>query len=404
MWEQLVQFLDKNSLASGGLLLMVFGSILATLRGVPLHVWRWTRNKFLVTMEIPQHDQAFQWITKFLTNHPNFQHGRHSILNSLWNSAHSHDLFLSPAVGRHFLFHNGWPIWFERRREKVEFAWPSAHYDTFVFQTFGRNKKRLIKMIEDARIVGESIGEGCVKSYINSGSDWHYRVLRGTKTKNDVILDGNLMDDIIGDAKQFMDGKEWYKNKGIPYRRGYLLFGPPGCGKSSLILALAGELNCPIYFLSLADKSVSDKDLYMLVSNLRPSSLLVIEDIDAVFKTRVNSETEEKEKKEQPISNVSMSGLLNALDGILSGEGRLLIMTTNHPEKLDPALKRPGRTDREICLDKATNDQFNRLFDNFFGIFDGSGVVKSKYVDKSMSPAEIQERLLKNKDNPKNVL
>lgn len=411
MWEHIVQLLEKNAFASGGLFLMLLGSCLAYFKHVPGHIWLWCRNQFLVTMDVPQHDASFYWVTKYLTDHPNFQKGRASILDCRWGDKGEYDLNLSPAVGKHFLWHKGWPIWFWRTRERLQFAWPTAYYDTFVFQTFGRNKKRLLKFINDARVVGESIGEGCVKAYINSGSDWHYRVLRGTKTINDVVLDGDLMERTVKDANEFMKSKDWYRLKGIPYRRGYLLYGPPGCGKSSLILALAGELKCAIYFLTLSDTDLSDKNLFLLISNLRPNSLLVIEDIDSATSNREtvvetdSSNSNDSNEKKSTINKITLSGLLNALDGILSGEGRLLIMTSNHPEKLDPALKRPGRTDVEVKLDLATCGQFSRMFDNFFSK-DNPFVdtVKSRYVNQSLSPAQIQELFLKNKNSPELIL
>ena len=114
--------------------------------------------------------------------------------------------------------------------------------------------------------------------------------------------------------------------------------------------------------LSLSNRLLSDETLRGLVDALPPATLLLIEDVDCVFKS-------ERTTTEQ--TGVTLSGLLNALDGVSSREGRVLFLTTNHPERLDPALVRPGRVDRKVELGHATPDQARRLF---LWFYQGCGV------------------------------
>ncbi len=150
-----------------------------------------------------------------------------------------------------------------------------------------------------------------------------------------LVLTDRALEDLLDDLRTFYGSRSWYVQRGIPYRRGYLLHGPPGNGKTTLVLAAAGELNLSVAVLSLSNRLLSDKALRGLVDALPPATLLLIEDVDCVFKT-------ERMTTEQ--TGVTLSGLLNALDGVSSREGRVLFLTTNHPERLDPALVRPGRT------------------------------------------------------------
>jgi len=136
-------------------------------------------------------------------------------------------------------------------------------------------------------------------------------------------------------------------DKGVPYRRGYLLYGPPGTGKTSFTQAIAGELKLNICYLNLSNGNMDDDGLNRALNNAPSQSIILLEDIDGIFVAResVNQGRE---------GGVSFSGLLNALDGVRSQEGRILFMTTNHREKLDPALMRPGRADFHAYLGNAS--------------------------------------------------
>lgn len=150
-------------------------------------------------------------------------------------------------------------------------------------------------------------------------------------------------------------------DKGIPYRRGYLLHGAPGSGKTSFIQALAGAVGYNICLLNLAERGLTDDKLNHLLGLVPDRSFILLEDVDSAFNRRV--QTSEDGFK----GAVTFSGLLNALDGVASTEERIIFMTTNHYERLDPALIRPGRVDLAEMLDDAVGEQAERLFIKFYG-------------------------------------
>jgi len=174
---------------------------------------------------------------------------------------------------------------------------------------------------------------------------------------------------------------------GIPYRRGYLFYGYPGTGKSSFIFALAGELMMSICVIRLNDKDMNDDQLNDLLNSAPPSSILLIEDVDAAFTVREGN----------GINKVTFSGLLNALDGVASQEGRITFMTTNKMELLDPALIRPGRVDVITQFGLATQYQIGEMFSRFFPLIDED--VKNSFISQvpegTLSMAELQGYLLK---------
>ncbi|HEV7737687.1 MAG TPA: AAA family ATPase, partial [Chlamydiales bacterium] len=213
-------------------------------------------------------------------------------------------------------------------------------------------------------------------------AEWRHAFSRLKRPISSIILDPEIKQKILDDCRDFMENEEWYADRGIPYRRGYLLHGVPGSGKTSLIHSIAGELDLDIYMVSLSKKGLDDADFLELITQLPARCIAVIEDIDVAFKGEkrsnvagtVNEEPEENgEKTQKPESGgsesstgVTLSGLLNALDGLVAQEGRLLFATTNCMEALDEALCRPGRMDVHVEFKNASRSQARQLFRCFF--------------------------------------
>ena len=130
---------------------------------------------------------------------------------------------------------------------------------------------------------------------------------------------------------------------------------PLGTGKTSFVLAVAAELNLSICTLNLSGTELDDENLNRALQNTPRNTIILVEDVDAIFVERT-SVSESYERR------VSFSGLLNALDGVRSQEGRILFMSTNHIEKLDAALLRPGRSDLLVKLDFATRRKNQWIF------------------------------------------
>lgn len=101
-------------------------------------------------------------------------------------------------------------------------------------------------------------------------------------------MDTNIANEIVEDVKSFLSSKNWYINRGVPYRRGYLLYGPPGTGKTSFILALAGKIGLNLCTVNLSSNSLDDDRLNQLFESTPQNSIILMEDIDALFKERTS--------------------------------------------------------------------------------------------------------------------
>ncbi|CAK5271615.1 unnamed protein product [Mycena citricolor] len=194
------------------------------------------------------------------------------------------------------------------------------------------------------------------------------------RSLDSVILPPGRLASLMEDVREFLSAETWYMDAGIPHRRGYLLYGPPGTGKTSTIYALAGALNLEIYSLSLASRFVDDSYLQRAASAIPKNGIFLIEDIDCAFPSREAEDEIEPapgmrarngmQNRSRP--SVTLSGLLNVIDGVGSEEGKLFFATTNHIERLDAAFMRPGRIDVKIEYELATSEQAGALFLKFF--------------------------------------
>jgi chaperone BCS1 len=188
------------------------------------------------------------------------------------------------------------------------------------------------------------------------------------RTLDSLTLDPATKASILSDIETFVsaDRRTFYQGR-MPYRRGYLLTGPPGNGKSTFISVVAHMLKSNVARIALRQKTCDDATLSSMMRGPReadiPPQIFVLEDIDCLFQTRQSEEQPDKDKQRE---GVTFSGLLNALDGLGAAENAIIFMTTNHPERLDPALIRPGRVDKRVEFTPPTRERIIEYYIKFF--------------------------------------
>lgn len=220
-------------------------------------------------------------------------------------------------------------------------------------------------------------------------SNWTRRADLPGRTLDSVIVGGGTLTDLHEDLRTFREQEPEYVRRGIPYHRAYLLHGPPGTGKTSAVKAIANALRLDLWFAQL-DGIDKDARLGDLLGQVRPHSILLLEDIDSLPAAL------DREGHEDAKGDVSTSGLLNALDGVATPHGLVTIMTTNHPGRLDPALLRPGRIDRRFELGLPDRATIARHYEFFYG----RPPHRPEALAGGVSSAEVSEVLKRNLHDP----
>ncbi|XP_076943036.1 AAA-ATPase At3g50940-like [Bidens hawaiensis] len=210
-----------------------------------------------------------------------------------------------------------------------------------------------------------------------------------------LAMDAGVKERVIRDLDRFVERREYYRRLGKAWKRGYLLFGPPGTGKSSLIAAMANYLKFDIYDLELTAVKSNEmlRSLLMATANC---SILVVEDIDCSIQLRGRADHDAHSDQEQ---KVTLLGFLNFVDGLWSscGDERIIVFTTNHKERLDPALLRPGRMDVHIEMGYCTPCGFRVMASTYLGITEHNSFERIDYLLSKLevTPAEIGEQLMR---------
>lgn len=296
---------------------------------------------------------------------------------------HKYILRYTPSMGCHWFWFKGRLLCYHRQDTQSQQAARSANErEVISVSCFGRDPSILKQLLREARSIYMKNDElktviyRATSNNVDQGGDcyWKRCTARPNRPWSTVILPDGVKERLVADAIDYLNvsTRRWYANRGIPYRRGYLFYGPPGTGKSSLSLALAGHLRMKIYILSLSSTTATEENVGRLFNDLPSSCIVLLEDIDTAGVTHTRDgqnpskldgcNTDRDSAERAPSGQLSMSGLLNILDGVAAQEGRLLIMTTNHLEKLDKALVRPGRVDKIIPFELADRETARSIF------------------------------------------
>ena len=387
----------QNQVVAGGVALALAGILITALRKVPGLLWSQLQRLVIVTAVIDSRNDIFNAYVNWLNDLPFGRKSRlFTVVQAPSDAVETAEslardglprLLFSPAPGTHLFWHDGHVMWIER-----QISMNLQVIETMRVSMLFARRARLEAMLQDVleRANDRHAGRTQLFTVDQWGTAWRLADAKPRRKLESVVLAGNIREQLVLDIEQFFTRRTWYGEMGIPWRRGYLFYGPPGTGKTSLAFALAGELQLSLCTLSLTNNNLDDQGISDLLQRTPAKSLILIEDVDAFFVAR--------EKQDARI-NVSFSGLLNAIDGVAAQEGRIVVLTTNRREALDPALIRPGRIDSVLEIGLASAPQIRALFLRFHPAeMAAADTLAAALGDKQMSPASVQQVLLAHPD------
>lgn len=404
--SDIILSLQDNPYFGAGFGLVGLGSALAFFKKGSQMSMIYFRRNYMMSLEVPIRDKSYHWLLYWISTKG--MRTQHMSVETKFSQNESGKISTSfgfiPSTGSHFMFYKGSYIKVERTREKQMVDLQTATpWEAVTLTTIGRNRDIFYSILDEAKHLALQHQEGRIVMYSAMGSEWRqFGYPRKPRPLSSVVLDEGLSEGILSDITDFIQNPKWYMDRGIPYRRGYLLYGPPGCGKSSYIIALAGQLHYSICLLNLSETGLSDDRLNHLLSIAPQQSIILLEDIDAAFMNRDLSA--ENPTVYQGMGRLTFSGLLNALDGVASTEARIVFMTTNYLNRLDGALIRPGRVDFKMMIKFCSRYQLAGLYRRFYP--DQLDNLAFQFADNALkndteiSPAQVQGYLMFYKDKP----
>jgi mitochondrial chaperone BCS1 len=329
-----------NPLIQNAVSLILAGAIMYMLKSVPMMIFNKIIEYTTTTVNLTNYNISFYNFLEWFEKSGYKKYSRSlQVTNGRWG--YESEATLSAGVGTHFIKYKGkWALISLVRESGSQTEKPK---DYVFIKYFGFDQEWCESLI--AEVNKEEDEHKHEYKVFMFNENWQ---MLGREFKRDfktVYMKNDIKEKLFETIEKFQKSKNDYIEKGIPYRLVIMLYGPPGTGKTSLVRALASKYE---YNIAVASNAASS-NLLACLKTADKNSIILLEDVDSIsgFGTRVDEPENDLLKKINPTSKV-----LNALDGIGGFNNSILIMTTNHLEKIDPAILRPGRTDLILEIPK----------------------------------------------------
>lgn len=397
--------INNNQFLSGGLILGALTSVVYSLRTIPSKIWNRIERRIRFVVTIEQTDDLYAYLQFWLNHH--YANQLRSVKANFWrvkesngrneiSSGYSNEKKTALLENQVSFNHYGdtFIIWYSKRlirisskKDKLENANNPLSLFFEQYEVSGLWSKIAIKkLLDDAVKFSLALETERTQPYVRVNQYDSWETDRQARLRDiDKIFIPEVQKNIITyDLKSFVDSKEFYRTRCLPYRRGYLLHGFPGTGKSSMVSALAKMFKRDLYILSL--KACAGDNMFIrLMSYIGHNSILLIEDIDSYFDGR---------KQDSASDKVNFSTFINVISGVNAKEDVILFVTTNHKSKLDDALLRSGRLDIHLEIGLPTHKEVNGYLSWFY---DTPVTAISEPVDYTM--ADVENICVQNKND-----
>ena len=390
----------QNPMIAGAISLWFLGIATFFARNVPQILWTWVIKQTTVTLTINNIDDVYEHFLDWYHASGKSKSSRTLLAkNGKWNEKNDgYNTTISAGYGTHYFIFGGKIFSLERNVKETNMG--KEVKETLTLKTIGRNQIQFHDLLIKIAPKKSSKNMTKILKWHNSDRFWKNYGYQQSRSIESIILPHTTKEKITNHIDDFLNSGEWYSTHGIPYRTGLIFHGQPGTGKTSLVNALCDHFNKSLHIISLS--GMSDGGLEEALMILPENALVLMEDIDtySVVSSRAHKDNSYGEELSE-MFGLTLSGVLNAIDGIMSSNGRILIATTNYIEKLDSALIRKGRFNLSVEIEPLDDEGFVDFFARFYPDFIIDDNVE---FTKGMTQATLQSIIMDNIDNPVEVL
>lgn len=381
-------YAKEAPMVAGALSLWVLGAGSLLLKNVPMHIFDLIAKHLTTRLTIFSSGDSYYKFVKWYVACGHAKDARAlKITNGRWGGDEGTK---SIGYGVHYFWHDKQLIQLNVELQKDSIA--EKERDVVTLVVLGRSHKLFDSIFAD--IQRADLDKSKIRVFNYQDNFWHAASEQYKRSMDTIFIDSKIKNDLIQQISAFYERADLDIQRGIPHQLGIMLYGPPGTGKTSIIKALASHFDKSVFNL----KVTSLTGISTAFANLPENAFVCIEDIDT--ETSTNSRSENPEAKKE-FTLVDLSDILNSIDGLIVNHGRVLIATTNHINKLDPALIRPGRFDIKIEIGYMTTNSLVEMLNAFY---DNISFPTGKEIKPNVTTALVQQRILQNPTDPDSVI
>lgn len=384
-----MEFANQNQMIAGALSLWGLTVITYIARGVPMAIYRFVQRNMVtsVTMNNTSYEKEIM-MTDFLWwfEKNRFTNWSRTFMVSpkvRWEKKDKANA-LTAGYGIHFFFYKRSFFWM--KIDKLDSSGSERQKEEITLFKLGRSNNKFKQIIDDFTPDLKDI-----KFIYNWKTDGGWQKTREVVPKPlaSVAMNDNIKQFINRDVPNFINMKDWYRRHGLPYKLTAILEGPPGTGKTSLLRAIATEFDKNICTININD--INDSGFAAALTNAPPSSIIAVEDFDSTSAVK-SREVIRKDEGDGVFQFLSLSGILNALDGVSTLDDTMVFLTTNHLNSIDPAMYRKGRVDKIVHVGPLTAENAKEYSESLFPKESFNDIFKDEIVGCHLHSALLDSK------------
>lgn len=349
MLTQIFHEILSNQVVTGLSFTAAVGAVLYEIKSWPGAIWAIIKPKLFTTVTIKSNHRGFDDVHFWIKKQNFFKKIRNIALSDPIIKLPEFDGIreeISVGYGTHWFF------WHKRlvilNRYTDDKSATQTPCDIIIIKIFPHSRKSINYWKHEL----EEIKKENKKMFTYySNDEWFEKIQTNySRSLDSIFLNNGEKEKIIHDVQSFLDSEIWYHERGIPWHRGYLFYGAPGTGKTSLTQAISSHFKWPLYIVNLNDL-LRDSQLTKLIAFIPFKSIILFEDIDVAMNDK---------------AQVTLGAIFNILDGVLTPDGVIFIMTTNNPSVINPTMIRPGRIDYYAEFQLLDRTEQKKMARNFY--------------------------------------